>query len=333
MTARSNTAITGATGLLGANLAASLVDAGHAVRATRRASSRVAHLDDLDIEWVEATLADEEALSRAFEGCELVFHCAADATVRWRATPQMTATNVAGTQRVLRAAQRAGARLVHVSSTVAVGLSEDGAPVDEDAPWNLARYRLDDGYATTKRESERIILEAARAGEVDAVVVNPGFMFGPRDARPSSGALLQNLARGRIVGHTPGTNSFVDVNDVVVGMMAAAARGRAGERYILGGHNLSYPELFALAAPLAGVRPPRFAVPRALTWPVGWALDLAEALTGEWRELNSVVLRWSYFSGFAVSSAKAQRELGYEISPLEPAITACLDWLRANRML
>jgi dihydroflavonol-4-reductase len=327
-------AVTGATGLLGANLVAELRKAGHEVRATKRERSRTEHLEDLDVEWVLADLGDEDALARAFDGCEQVFHCAADVSIRRRATPRMTATNVAGTQRLLRAVERAGvARLVHTSSTVAVGLSEDGVPVDEEAPWNFARYGLDDGYATTKRESERLVLEAARARQVDAVVVNPGFMFGARDIRPSSGQLLWNVAKGRVPGTTPGKNSFTDVLDVVRGMIAAAERGRTGERYILAGHNLSYAELLTRAAAVAGARRPRLRVPRLATIPVGWAFDLVEALTGKEGDLNSNTLRWSFADNFIFSSAKAERELGYVISPLEPAMARCLEWFRARRML
>ena len=121
MAASRRVALTGATGLLGANLAAALRAAGFEVRATRRARSRTAHLDDLALDWFEADLSDEDALARAFEGCELVFHCAADTSIRRRATPRTTATNVSGTRRVLGALRRAGAaRLVHVSSTVTV---------------------------------------------------------------------------------------------------------------------------------------------------------------------------------------------------------------------
>ncbi|HEY6034125.1 MAG TPA: NAD-dependent epimerase/dehydratase family protein, partial [Kofleriaceae bacterium] len=136
-------AITGASGLLGSNLAAELLAAGHSVIATRRAGTQVAHLADLAIEWRDADLADQPALAKAFAGAEAVFHCAAMVTVKRDVTPAMVDANVTGTERVIAACTTAGVkRLVHTSSVVAIGLTTTGAPSDETARWNFDELGL-----------------------------------------------------------------------------------------------------------------------------------------------------------------------------------------------
>ena len=324
------TAITGASGLVGGNLAAALREAGHEVVATRRPSSKVAHLDDLDLRWVDADLSSTEALARAFDGAEVVFHCAAAVSVRRVPPPWMIDANVTGTQRIIDACRAAGGRrLVHCSSTVAVGVSEDARPIDETAPWNLPAHGLDDAYATTKHDSEQLVHAAVREG-LDAVIVNPGYMFGPRDVRPSSGRLILEVVNGRVPGMTPGSNCFVDVRDVTASMIAAAERGRTGERYILGGTNLTYVEVFRLIAQVAGVRPPRFTLPRWLSMAAGLAGDLQEALSDAEPMLNRSTVAWGYEPGFRFSSAKAQTELGHRARPVEQSVQAALDWFATH---
>lgn len=319
-------AVTGATGLVGANLVTRLRAEGHTVTATRRKRSKTAFLDGLDITWVEASLGDPEALTRAFDGAEVVFHVAAGVTIRKRAEPWIVDANVAGTDHILQAVRAAGVRrLVHCSSTVCVGLSEDGTPCTEDTAWNLDAHGLADAYNTTKLESETRVLAAAAEG-LDAVVVNPGFMFGPLDQRPSSGQLLLELLEGRLPAVSPGKNSFVDVRDVVAGMVAAADKGRAGERYILAGHNLTYADLLGRAGALAGVKVPSRVLPLWLARIGGWGGDLIEMVRSGDPPLNSPSIGYAYHPGFIFDSGKAQRELGYTIRPVEEGIQACLDW-------
>lgn len=322
--------ITGASGLLGANLAVALREAGHEVACTRRGRSRIDHLGDVELRWVEADLGDEPSLARAFEGAEIVYHCAAMVSVRQRRTPAIDDANVAGTERVLSAARAAGVRrVVHTSSTVTTGIATGPADVDESAAWNFPEHGLADAYSTTKREAEERAIAAAAAGQ-DVVIVNPGYMFGPRDTRPSSGKLLLELHRRAIPALTPGTNSFVDVHDVVRGMMLAAEKGRSGERYILGGHNLRYSEAFPRFAEWLGCRAPRLSLPSWLSAPLGWIGDLQERFSEAEPFINSAVVRYGYCDGFRFSSEKAKRELGYTIGPLEPAVKASFAWMKAH---
>ena len=321
-------AVTGATGLGGANMVAALKHAGHAVRATRRPASDTSPLDGMQVEWCDATLSDTAALTRAFEGAEWVFHCAAAVTAKRRVEPWMVEANVEGTRNVVQACRAVGVRrLLHCSSTVSVGLGRDGVPADESSPWNLAAAGLDDGYATTKRRAEELVLAEVAKG-LDAVIVNPGYMFGPYDSRPSSGKLLLSVVRGAVPGCSAGKNSFVDVRDVVEGMIAAAERGRSGERYILAGHNLGYAELFARIAEVAGTRPITRVIPRWLAATPGLWGDLQERLMGTEPLLSSNTIAWGYEPNFIMSSEKARRELGYAPRPIEEGIAAALTWFR-----
>jgi dihydroflavonol-4-reductase len=328
----SRVVVTGASGLLGGNLAAALVDEGHHVVATRRGATRAEHLADLPIAWVEADLGDRGALARAFAGADAVFHCAAQVGVERQVTPELHAGNVVGTENVIAAVAAAGAgRLVHTSSVVAVGLSTDGAPCDERSAWNFTDLGMNDGYAITKHQSEELV-RAAAASAIDAVIVNPTYMFGPRDARPSSGQLLVNAVKGRVPGWTPGYNNFVDVRDVARGMIAAWKRGARGERYILGGHDLTYRALFERVAAVAGVRPPRFGVPRAIAALMGRWGDRQED-RGKRAVINSMQVKYAYTDRFRFTSRRAEAELGYRFGPIETAIADAIAWFREHRML
>ncbi len=322
--------ITGASGLVGGNLAAQLCEKGHTVRATRRGSSVVKHLAHLPIEWVSAELGDVESLERAFDGAEAVFHCAAQVSVVKKINPVIRAANVDGTAHVIQAVRAAGVRrLVHCSTVGAVGLSDDGKPCDETAVWNFDQYGLDDAYVTTKHLAEELVRDEVAKG-LDAVIVNPTYMFGPYDAKPSSGEMILEVVRGKVPGWTPGLNNFVDVRDVTRGMQLAFEKGKKGERYILGGATMSYREIFELIAKVAGVKPPRWRVPRLLTLPVGWLGDLQSALTGKEARLNSGRVAYAYTHRFVFSSEKAKRELGYTNASLEQAIRDALEWFKAN---
>jgi dihydroflavonol-4-reductase len=322
--------ITGASGFLGANLAALLLEAGHGVRATRRASTRIGHLNDLAMEWIDADCGDAAALQAAFRGADVVFHCAAKVGVRRGVTPEMEETNVGGTRNVIAAARSARVpRLVHVSSSVAVGVSSDGDPCTEESPWNMPEHRLDDGYAITKRRAEALVRESG----LDAVVVNPCYMFGPRDVRPSSGRLIVDVVKRNVPGWTPGYNNFVDVRDVARSMIAAWQKGRRGERYLLGGHNLTYGAVFEQIAAVAGVRAPRRRIPRPAAAVLGFLGDVQERFLDRDPLVTSTSVRYAYAAGFRFSSDKARRELGHTVTPLEVPIGDAIAWFRAHGML
>jgi dihydroflavonol-4-reductase len=325
--------ITGATGLVGSNLAIELLGQGHKVQCTRRATSKIDHLKEFPIEWVEADLNDESALGRAFNGSDVVFHCAAQVRIKRNATPDLIKNNVDGTRCVIDAIKRAKVpRLVHCSSVAAVAVSENGYPVTENNTWNFDKFGLNDGYAKTKYESQKLVLDAS-VRDIDAVIVNPCYMLGPYDSRPSSGKLIVDVARGQVPGYTDGVNNFVDVRDVCRGMIAAWRKGRRGEMYILGDQNLTYGEIMALIAKVAEVKPPPLRLPYAIASVVGWIGDLKETLTGRDALINSVTVKYGYCKGYLFSSEKAKRELGYKPGPLENGIRDAIKWFRKRGLI
>jgi dihydroflavonol-4-reductase len=329
--AMARVAITGASGLLGGNLAAELLTQGHEVTAIRRAGTKVKHLEDLAIDWREADLGDVAAMTRAFEGSVAVFHCAAAVGVMKKVTPEMTAANVTGTANVIDAVVAAKvARMIHTSSVVTVGISPSGVPIDETATWNFEAEGFLDAYSITKRQAEDLVTQAR--DRVDAVIVNPGYMFGPRDARPSSGKLVLDIVRGRVPGSTPGYNNFVDVRDVARGMIGAWTKGRRNERYLLVGHDMTYADLFRAIAKVANVKAPAFAIPKPIAWVIGKFGDLSE-LAGVDPLVNSTQIRYAFTDKFRFKSDKAAKELGYTFGPIETAITDALAWFRAHEML
>ena len=324
--------VTGASGFVGSNLAIELLKQGHHVRALRRDSSQVGHLAEFPIEWVKGELGDVDSLKRAFSSSDVVFHCAALVSIRKRLSPELVATNVDGTRNVVAAAKRAGvARLVHCSSVAAVGVAEAGEVGNEATQWNFSDHGLADGYATTKHLAEELLGEQK---ELDVVIANPACMFGPYDAKSASGKLIVGIVRRRVPGYPHGANNFSDVRDVVRGMILLAEKGRRGERYILGGQNLTYRDVVTRIAKIAGIQPLRFGMPRWVATIMGAAGDVIERL-GREPLLNSISMRYIY-TDLQFSSEKAVRELGYRptsVAALELAIADAMEWFAAHKML
>ena len=326
-------AITGATGLLGANLADHLLSEGYEVKACKRKSSKIDHLSSLNIEWHDAPLDDESAMSDVFADCDVVFHCAAAVSIVKKRTPILVNANILGTEHVINAVKKSKARLVHTSTVAAVAISENGEPSDESATYNFDKFGLADGYSTTKRDAEEAVLRAVKEQDLNAVVINPGYMFGAYDARPSSGALIRDVIRGRVPGVTSGRNNFADVRDVARGMRLAYEKGKTGERYILAGHNMHYADILSLIAKVGEVKAPKMNLPKSAAMLTGYFYDLKERISGRADVLNSNTIRWAYEKNFVFSSEKAKKELGYNISPLDESIGICIDWFRDNGVL
>ena len=271
---------------------------GHVVRALEEAGHEVAH------EFVD--VRDREALVSAFRGADAVCHVAALYSFTARAD-ELEAVNVGGTANVIEACRVAGVgRLVHTSSCATCGPVPGRAATEVDSPpeWELAVP-----YKRTKLEGERLVLSAAAAG-LDALCVNPTTPVGEGDTAPTpTGAMVRGVASGRFRASLRGAGlNLVDVRDVAGGHVLALERGRAGERYLLGGVDLTLAEAFALIARAAGRRPPRLQLPYGAARLFGW-LGLAN------RQEVTLARLPAWFS-----SAKAERELGYRASPVEPAL-------------
>ena len=317
--------VTGATGLLGVNLVQRLVALGYAVRLLVRYKSPLWPFDGLEIEQAVGDITDGKSVREAVEGCDVVFHGAGFVTFSPFLRERAVQVNVVGTHNVIEACQGAKVeRLVHVSSIAAVGYGSRGELVNETAPWNFKS--LADPYHDTKRAAEEGVLQAVAERALPAVVVNPAYVLGPWDMKPSSGRLILLVASGKVKVYPTGGISVVHVRDVVEGMIRALHRGRVGERYILGGDNLAYREVLTKLARVVGVAPPRIPLQAWVTRPLGWMGDqLGQIWPRAFADINTPVLASGHAKHY-VSSEKAQRELGYTYRPAEAAMEDAYRW-------
>jgi dihydroflavonol-4-reductase len=325
--------VTGASGLLGGNLARRLGEQGRRVRILARPGSQTAHLDDLPgLEKVPGDLADTTALVAAMRGVEHVYHCAARVALTRRMQPAIWQSNVVGTENILAAAQEAGVRrLVHCSSVDALGLPEPGQVSNEDSPWNWDTLGVENAYARSKYEAQQRVWQAAQGG-LEAVIVCPTYMFGAYDVHPSSGQMILQLAKSPAAPGLKGGNNFVDVLDVADGMIAAAEAGRTGQTYILGNANLTYDEVFALIGQALGKKARRLPLPGGLAWAAGLVGDWLERAGGREAAINSASVRLGQM-GHYYDPSKAVRELGLARRPVEGALARAVAWFRATGRL
>jgi dihydroflavonol-4-reductase len=301
--------VTGATGFLGSHLCRQMASAGFQVTASCRLSSNTDILKGLDLELRTADLSDRDSVSRAIEGHDVVVHVAAN--IRYAASvSELERVNVEGTRTVVRACRAQGIkRLVHVSSMSAIGIPPRGVIADERFPFNLESSGL--AYNISKRRAEEAVLEEAARG-LDAVVVNPTSIFGVHGQTFRGAEMILKVRQSVIVPYFGGGLCTVHIDDVVAGVMAALNRGRAGERYILGGENVTYEEVARRSALAMGLR--RLFVP---VWPV---------VTAAATRLSRFPYATHYTGGRLqfYSSAKAGQALGYTPRSFAAILQECL---------
>jgi dihydroflavonol-4-reductase len=323
--------VTGATGFVGAAVARALLRAGAEVRALTREGSDRSNLAALALEVVSGDLSDAASLERAAAGCDALFHVAADYRLGARDPAQLYRTNVDGTRAIIEAARRAGiGRMVYTSSVACVGLPADGSPGREDTP-----VSVDDmigHYKRSKFLAEQSVLELVRAG-APVVIVNPSTPVGPGDIKPTpTGQMVRDAANGRMPAYVDTGLNIVHVDDVAAGHLLAFERGRIGERYILGGQDMTLREILTGIAALAGRRAPAVRLPRAALLPLAYLAERIADLTGGSTRLTVEGLRMARKRMF-FSSAKAERELGYRWRPPADAFADALSWLRQRGLL
>lgn len=314
--------VTGGTGFLGANVAKGLLEQGWSVRILRRLTSPLDAVKDLQVEHAIGDLTDLNSLVAAMQGVDVVFNVAAISQY-WRSTPNLIyRVNVGGAQNVFDAAARAGVqRIVHTSSAMAVGFIRDRSATEAD-PFNQSPRRMP--YGHSKWLAEEMARERVKAGQ-DIVIVNPTIIIGARDISWNAGSILREAKRGHIPVIPQGGLNFVAVQDVVAGHIAAVKQGRTGERYILGGENLTNRQTTLMACEIVGVKPPLITQPRWTIPLAGWVLDMIAKITGPRLPLSGEQMRltaqYIYFD-----SSKAQRELGLPHTPVRQALQECYDW-------
>ena len=319
--------ITGASGLVGANLVVAAAQHGYAVRAMHRKNSSLKALQNLQYESALGDVTDEASLEAAVRDVDMVFHVAAVATY-WKAdVKQMYHVNIEGTRNVLKAARAAKVkRVVFTSSVSALGQPAFGKTLDETAQFNLKPEQFH--YAYTKVLAEEVVQEFVKDG-LDVVTVNPTIIMGPRDVNMIGGAMVLEAARQHLFYYPPGGTNMVDVADVCAGHLRAAEHGRTGERYVLGGENLWYKALLSAVNEAVGKPHPWLKTPggllRTIAGPVDWArshLNLKLPVDGQQLRLSAET--------FWFDSAKARTELGFTSRPFVETVHRAYEWYKAN---
>jgi dihydroflavonol-4-reductase len=324
--------VLGAAGQLGANLVRALLDKGEQVRAFVRPTSKLVTLQGLDVERVHGDFNDAASLERACQGVRVVYHAGAYYPAQTIAADRATAEALTQTRNVLEAARHASVeRLVFASTLTTIGFPSDPTrPADETCPF-ATQYR-DNPYLMSKAAMEDAVLAAAKAG-LPAVVVNPTAFFGPYDSKPTSGTQIIMIAKRLMPAYVQGPVNVIDVRDVAMGMIRAAERGKAGERYILGNWNTTQKELNGLIAKVAGVPAPLFPAP--------FTLARYGSKVGDWA-FRTILRRLAPVPGFFVEMlkhmqhydcSKAIRELELPQSSVEQTIRDAIAWFKQNGYL
>lgn len=320
--------VTGATGFVGSAIVRALLACGDDVRVLARPNSNRHNVASLKVEVVEGRLEDEASLRRAMHGCSRLIHTAADYRI-WVPDPAaMMAANVEGTRALMRAALAEKVeRIVYTSSVATLGHVEGGS-ADEDTP-----SALDDKvgpYKQSKFLAEEVVRRMVAEDGLPAVIVNPSTPVGPGDVKPTpTGRMIVEAASGRMPAYVDTGLNIVHVEDVAEGHLLAMEKGRIGERYILGGDNMSLADILAEIARITGGRPPLMKLPRAPLYPLAFCAELWARLAGGEPFVTIDGLKMSRWHMF-FSSAKAERELGYRHRSAHEALKAAVEWFQST---
>jgi dihydroflavonol-4-reductase len=320
--------VTGASGFLGSAVVRALIRSGYAVRALVRPSSPRINLDGIELQIIEGDMRDFQTAVAAAKGARYAFHVAADYRL-WSPDPlEIMRNNVEGTRTVMSAARAAGVeRIVYTSSVATLKLREGERPADESGA--LSPDEAIGAYKRSKVVAERLVEGLVAHNRLSAVIVNPSTPIGPRDARPTpTGRLIIEAASGRMPAFVDTGLNLVHVDDVAAGHVAALKRGRIGERYILGGENLTLADLLGRIAQLTNRRPPGLRLPRALVYPLALAAECLARVTEREPFVTLDGIRMAKHKMF-FTSTKAERELGYTWRPVEEALWDAIQWFRA----
>jgi len=323
-----NALVTGASGFLGSHVARLLAEREDGVRVLVRPSSDLRALGDLPVERTTGDLRDAASLDRALAGVDTVFHVAADYRL-WAADPaEIYESNVAGTQNLLVAAQRAGVRrFVYTSSVATVAVHRPGRLPDEDVD-----SRLDEmigHYKRSKFMAEQEVMGAAGQG-APVVVVNPTTPVGPGDWKPTpTGKLIVDFLNGRMPAYVETGLNVVPVEDAARGHLLAAERGEIGRRYILGGRNMTMREILEALAQATGRPAPRVRLPHAVAMAAAYVDTAWSRMLGRAPRIPIEGVRMSRHRMF-VDASRAPRELGFSAGPAEEALARAVRWYEEN---
>jgi dihydroflavonol-4-reductase len=325
--------LTGATGFVGAAVARRLLERGAELRFLVRAGSDTRNIEGLPGERVTGDLGDPASLVRAAKGCVALFHVAADYRL-WVPRPdEIYRINVEGSVALVRAAAAAGvSRIVYCSSVAVLGTDKGGAPADEHTPVSLAD--MIGHYKRSKFLAEEAVRKLVAEEKAPVVIVNPSTPVGPRDIKPTpTGRMIRDAALGKMPAYVDTGLNIVHVEDVAEGHLLAFEKGRVGERYVLGGDDMSLRDILAAIAAAAGRRPPALRLPRRALFPLAYGVEAWCRTVGRGEPLLTVEGLKMAGKRMYFTSAKAKRELGYAPRPGRDALAAAVGWLRETGVL
>jgi dihydroflavonol-4-reductase len=321
--------VTGATGFVGSHVARVLAENGADLRLLVRPSSDLRNIEGLPGDRVTGDLRDAASIEKAMSGCDVVFHVAADYRLWVRDSDQMYQSNVEGTRAMLDAARKNRVRrVVYTSSVATMGFTADGHSADENSPVSLDK--MIGHYKRSKYMAEEVAIAAGRSG-LDVVIVNPSTPVGERDIKPTpTGRIILDFLKKKFPAYVDTGLNLVDVTECARGHIAALEKGRSGERYILGGENLTLKQILDKLAAITGLPSPTIKVPYIVALATGVVDEMitGRVLGGEPRATIDAV-RMGRKKMF-VSSAKAERELGWKPSPVDSALRRAVDWFNSN---
>lgn len=326
--------VTGATGFVGSAVVRALLARGDSVRVTARDGANLHNLADLDVEIVKADLLDPESLTGALRGAKGLYHVAADYRLWMRDPKPMYMANVEGTKALMQAALTQGIeRIVYCSSVAVLGLHSDGKPATEETPSTLDN--MIGPYKKSKFLAEEVVRQMIAEQGLPCVIVNPSTPIGPRDIKPTpTGRMIVEAASGKMPAFVDTGLNVVHVDDVASGHLKAFDQGRVGERYILGGENLSLASILRIVAETVGAKPPTIAIPHNAIMPIAWAAEAWARITKTDKEpfvtidgLNMAKKKMFF------DAAKAKNELGFDARPARQAIEDAIEWFRQEGYL
>ena len=321
--------VTGATGFLGSHVARALAEQGADLRLLVRRTSNLKNLEGLNAEAVTGDLRDAASLERAMQGCDVVFHVAADYRLWLKNPDEMYRSNVEGTRAILEAARKNKVRcVVYTSSVATIGFTGNGRPADEDSPVALAD--MIGHYKRSKFMAEQVALEAGRNG-LRVVTVNPTTPVGEQDIKPTpTGRIVLDFLKGKFPAYVETGLNLVDVRECALGHIAAMEKGETGERYILGGEDLTLKQILDKLGAISGLPSPTVKLPYFVAYAAGFVDEnFSGRLLGREPRATVETVRMGKKKMWA-SSAKAERELGWKPLPADNALRRAVEWFRAN---
>lgn len=321
--------VTGATGFVGSHVARALTAEGARLRLLVRSSSNLENLEGLDAETVTGDLREPEALRTALRGCDALMHVAADYRLWVRDPKAMYAANVDGTRELLRLAREENVgRAVYTSSVATMGFRREAVIVNEETPVTIED--MIGHYKRSKFLAEREAIEAARGGQ-QVIVLNPTTPVGSSDRKPTpTGQIIVDFLNRKFPAYVDTGLNLVDVSEVARTHVAALTRGRSGERYILGGENLTLKQILDKMSAITGIPSPTVKIPFAVAATYAFFEEwITGRIRGKEPRATLEEVRMGRKKMFA-SSARAQQELGFRVAPVYPAMRSAIDWFRAN---